>query len=271
MQEEQGQPQQQEQVEHDDLSAACTRDGRHVASIVNDPDLVTQFARLCLIIALKHGYDHTAQYIFDNYSFNFDDDEFRDRLNLIFRYAAPQGHFAVVKLLLKLDAQHQFSNSNTLIRALLYAIDKDQVAIVRLLLEAGVDVNGEDNENNTPMQWAAAAARPEIIKLLIEQGGKVNRKDNTDIAPLDYSMGRIKSLYSSSHRPRTERHRFLAEFLPAVKILKSHGGTLTYRGKLLRNSYLSEENISEFEEVSVAKGLLEELNWFTQGSGGFFL
>ena len=51
------------------------------------------------------------------------------------------------------------------------------VAIVKLLLDAGADVDGVSEGGETALFPAAYWARPELVRLLIERGAELNRID----------------------------------------------------------------------------------------------
>lgn len=57
--------------------------------------------------------------------------------------------------------------------ALIYAIeDHENLEKIRLLIQAGANVNAKDNNGNTALSLAQKAGNTEIIKLLIEAGAK---------------------------------------------------------------------------------------------------
>ena len=65
------------------------------------------------------------------------------------------------------------------------------LASVRLLVEAGVPVNVDNDFDQTPLHYACTTARKEgdtsaaIVTYLLNQGGDPIRKDNTNGTPID--------------------------------------------------------------------------------------
>lgn len=65
---------------------------------------------------------------------------------------------------------------------LIDAIKADDLAVVRRLTEAGVDVNQQDEQGWTPLNWAAGKGDVEAVRLLLEKGAdvfKVGRDQRT--------------------------------------------------------------------------------------------
>jgi ankyrin repeat protein len=58
-------------------------------------------------------------------------------------------------------------------------------AIVKLLLEKGVDVKSRDRDyGQTPLSWAAAKEHETAVKLLLKKGADMESKGNFDQIPL---------------------------------------------------------------------------------------
>ena len=60
---------------------------------------------------------------------------------------------------------------------------------IRLLLEAGVDVNGADPAGNTALHMAAARHADAVIQLLAEKGARVDLKNAQGNTPIDIALG----------------------------------------------------------------------------------
>ena len=82
---------------------------------------------------------------------------------------------AIKKLLKKGFDVNQFIDGTTPIH---YTLLIGKFDIVKVLLEAGANVNLEDNEGETPIYTAAWSEHLETVKLLIESGANVNHENN---------------------------------------------------------------------------------------------
>ncbi len=60
---------------------------------------------------------------------------------------------------------------------LMYACECGNAKMVKLLLEAGADVNARDYGGATPLMWASWGNNVEVLRLLIDAGAKVNDRD----------------------------------------------------------------------------------------------
>jgi ankyrin repeat protein len=68
--------------------------------------------------------------------------------------------------------------------------EADAIETIKLLLQAGVDVNAADTQNGrTAMHGAAQKGYDQIIRLLASNGGKLDVKDRRGLTPLDAAMG----------------------------------------------------------------------------------
>lgn len=68
-----------------------------------------------------------------------------------------------------------------------WAAWKGHDAVAKLLLETGADLNFKDNSNRTPLHWATRNRHEAVVKLLLEKGAKLNFKGEDKWAPLHWA------------------------------------------------------------------------------------
>ena len=62
--------------------------------------------------------------------------------------------------------------------ALIFASDRDHNEIAKILIEAGANVNAQNNTGHTALLTATHRGNPELMKILIEAGANVNTQAN---------------------------------------------------------------------------------------------
>ena len=60
--------------------------------------------------------------------------------------------------------------------------------LVKMLLDAGADVHALDDEQSSPLHWAAEMKDPAITMLLLEAGADYTKIDGTERTPLDIAL-----------------------------------------------------------------------------------
>jgi ankyrin repeat protein len=81
------------------------------------------------------------------------------------------------------------------------------VAVARMLVEAGADVNVTDDKGWTPLHWAAKVGDRELFGLMVEADGHLLALDNEGNTPLD-----ILSEYRHDGVLEMVRRRYPKEF-----------------------------------------------------------
>ncbi|HHY16033.1 MAG TPA: hypothetical protein GX521_08155, partial [Firmicutes bacterium] len=65
----------------------------------------------------------------------------------------------------------------------------EEPALVELLIRAGADVNAADDWGNTPLIWATRAGQsPAVIKMLVAAGAEINHVDGEAYSPLMWAL-----------------------------------------------------------------------------------
>jgi ankyrin repeat protein len=117
--------------------------------------------------------------------------------------AAKAGDVIAMKLLLAQSADPKLAN-RTAISPLMAAAglgtkeedttgrrktQTDAIEAIKLLLEAGIDVNAADNRGQTALHGAAFWGFDEVVQFLADHGARLDAKDKQGKTPLDAAMG----------------------------------------------------------------------------------
>jgi len=117
--------------------------------------------------------------------------------------AAKAGDTAVVKLLIDKGANARAATRNGVNGIMMAAgvgsreedttgrskTQKDAIETIKLLVAAGVDVNGVDTQGRTAAHGAAMWGYSDVIKFLAQGGADLTIKDKRGLTPLDAAMG----------------------------------------------------------------------------------
>lgn len=103
-------------------------------------------------------------------------------------YSVIKRNVDIVKLLLLNNADITIDKEPILYTALIYY----EYRIVKLLLDAGVDIDVRDGWGHTPLTIACEKGYTDAVKLLIEYGADVNYADKKGKKPLYYAINSSK-------------------------------------------------------------------------------
>ncbi|VEP13406.1 Ankyrin [Hyella patelloides LEGE 07179] len=118
------------------------------------------------------------------------DDTFASRITQIIE-AACSGNEKTIQILLKQDISLANIKDDCIHSTPLhYAAHRGYLDIVKLLLDAGANVNALEGNysKTTPLHWAATGGHLEVTKLLVENDANINAKDNWyNLTPLGWT------------------------------------------------------------------------------------
>jgi ankyrin repeat protein len=63
----------------------------------------------------------------------------------------------------------------------------NSLAVIRVLLKNGADINARDKNDQTPLHWAVQHANRDAIELLVQNRAERSTRDSEGKTPLDYS------------------------------------------------------------------------------------
>lgn len=89
-------------------------------------------------------------------------------------------------LLEKADVNFRTSSSNMTVLHL--AVGEGDLAVMKRILDKGVEINALDSMGRTALHYAAKSAKPETINLLLENGATINVRDNKRQTPIFWAL-----------------------------------------------------------------------------------
>lgn len=139
-------------------------------------DAMKDNRRTPLVWAIEEGLTSIATALLENKAADVD---VKDRDNWTpLMWASEKGNLEVVKLLLNGGANVRSKDKDGW-TSFLAASQEGHIEVVKLLLEKGSNVNEKDKDNYTPLMAAACFGHEPVVKLLLEKGADINAKDNS--------------------------------------------------------------------------------------------
>uniref|UniRef100_A0A8C6TDA1 Fem-1 homolog B n=1 Tax=Neogobius melanostomus TaxID=47308 RepID=A0A8C6TDA1_9GOBI len=106
--------------------------------------------------------------------------------------AAKAGHFEVVRLLIRHQANVNHTIPITKSTPLRAACFKGHMDIVQYLVEHQADINIVDNDNTTCLMVAGCQGHTDVVRFLLERGADLNAKCHDGLTALHYAASRTR-------------------------------------------------------------------------------
>ncbi len=126
--------------------------------------------------------------------------------------AVQNKQFHLVKTLLNAKSKVQIHDKYFGWTCLHYATEHDHVQTIKLLLNAGIDINSEDFIKNTPLKIASLCKNVKALRCLLQNNAKVNAANERGETPLfdaaiqEWKIGSVLLLSYGASRNLVERH-----------------------------------------------------------------
>lgn len=179
------------------LHEACERGYAAIASLLidagADPTALDTSGQTPLDLALAYKNESVVAVLFH---VTPQRRELREIFERTMKSAAERGRTAVVRMLLDAgwDVNRQTTEGLTYLHN---AAFKGQSNVVRLLVERGAHVDAQDFAGETPLHDAAISGNAETIAILLDHGAQIDRKDTESGATplmLAASLGRTEAV-----------------------------------------------------------------------------
>ncbi|HEY5914014.1 MAG TPA: ankyrin repeat domain-containing protein [Verrucomicrobiae bacterium] len=135
-------------------------------------------------------------------------------------YEAP---LELIRLLLAHGGDPNASCGKSDYFALRRAVSSNRLDVVQLLLENGADVNGVDDDGETPLIYASRGLRLEIVRLLLEKGASVSSQTQGKLTTLHRVVISLSDLDPELDAAATET---FAQGMQIVRLLLENGADL---------------------------------------------
>lgn len=97
-------------------------------------------------------------------------------------YAAGRGNMAMVKDLIKAGINVNVSGKNDRRTALQFAIEGGHIDMVKILIDSGADINHIDSHGDDPLYTAARCGQTDIAETLIHRGAHIKQTHSHDVS-----------------------------------------------------------------------------------------
>jgi ankyrin repeat protein len=134
-----------------------------------------------LIYAAKRGENVIVKYLVTERKV---DVNFQHNGKASLHYASENGHFDVVKFLVKRGAEVNKQEDKTLLTALHYAGSRGFLKIIKFLIDNGANSNLRDKQGKTCLHYSVIFGNVEVVKYLTEKVEDVNAADAEGETPI---------------------------------------------------------------------------------------
>lgn len=149
--------------------------------------------------------------------------------------SAVRGHLNVVRFLVEQGAALEAFDKNGK-TPLMFSASEGYLKIVIFLVDRGASLNAADKFGRTPLMHSACRGHLEVVRYLMKQGAIVSTADGDGDTPLLYLL---------------RNHFKEVELIPVVKLMLSHGASITHRNKRGKSamSLVRERGFHQLEQL----------------------
>ena len=104
-----------------------------------------------------------------------------------------------------------------------FKTETQAVAVIKLLVAAGADVNGRDDRGNTALHGAVLRGYNDVVKTLIQAGANPYRANNDGKSPADIAKGPAYAARGQIVEVSPKTAALIAELKPPVPAAPSAG------------------------------------------------
>ncbi|XP_043472702.1 ankyrin-1-like [Leptopilina heterotoma] len=166
---------------------------RYLLTCFSKINAKTFFKEKQLHFSIRMGQVESVKAIVNDPASEYKSDPFAKKLAVYI--AAESGNEEILETLLNagypIDSLFEFTSP------LHVAATFEHPRLVKLLLEAGADVNLQIEQDLTPLHFAACAGQPAVVKFLLENGADPSKSNSFSGAPLKMSLKLSSPMFSS--------------------------------------------------------------------------
>ncbi len=188
--------------EYHPLSAAvvkCNQEAAAELAFKTKPKLKKQVLKMALFQAVEEENAETVETLLNTYEVDvniFRSGVWSKRGWSILMDASEAGNLAIVKMLVEAGADPNYADGDEGKTPLMCAIATQNLELVRYLIKAGANVNTPNMNGKTPLMRAAELGTIQVAEALINAGANISASDKAGMNAVWYAekMGNVEAI-----------------------------------------------------------------------------